>query len=87
MEGNSKDVRKEKYLSIKLDVKTALYEAHKAINEGRSVLDLAAFDNSQAVKKNVKSPVFKNDRDGVAVWVNKKQDKPADSVSVEEVGL
>lgn len=87
MEGNSNGVRKEKYLSIKLDVKTALFEAHKAIVEGRHVLDLAAFDNSEAVLKNGKSPVFKNDRDGVAVWVNKKQDKSANDVGVEEVGL
>ena len=87
MEGNSNVVRKEKYLSIKVSVRTVLFEAHKAIVEGRDVLDLAVFDNSEAVKKNVKSPVFKNDRDGVAVWVNKKQDKPADSVSVEEVDM
>lgn len=58
-----------------------LAKALKAVLNDEDVVDLAAFENDR--KGNDNAPLFVNNEDGVAVWLNKKE---KDNVEEEMVG-
>lgn len=59
----------DKYLSVSLDVRSALYECHKAIHEGKDKINFFVFKNDNAGVNN--APEWKATYS--AVWEKIKQ--------------
>lgn len=66
-----------KYLSIVLSTEKALYLAHKAINEGKENINLAAFLNEE---RKGQQPHYKSE--SISIWISKKKEttKPVEEL-------
>jgi len=69
----------EKYLSVQISAKDLLYEAHKAIADGKDKINFPAFTNPKAVD-DPQQPKWHSS--SIAIWENKK--KAPESTPVKE---
>lgn len=73
----------KKYLSISMDVGKALQEAFKAMFNGQEKVYFSVFDNTENLARNSNSPIYTNNKDGVAVWLRTPKKKAKNPITDE----